>query len=242
MAEQSPLLSLEQAQQLVELLEQGDVSAANQVVEQVVSGRDQIIYQQVGQLTRQLHDSVEQFKSDLGSSGVTGKEFTDIRARLHHAVDLMEGAADESLAAVEESVPLAKGIVDGADKIADGWDRFRNREMDVEQFRELSDEIADFMSIAAINSEKIHARLTEVMMAQSFQDLSGQIIHRVVDVIGRLEDSLVELVRLSGVEEVSDEAIERNRKAHGPVVPGVQDSGVVHSQDEVDELLSKLGF
>ena len=242
MTDSNPLISLEQARHLVELLEQGAVSEANQAVEEAMDGRDQMIYQQVGQLTRQLHDSVEQFKSDLGSSGVTGKEFTDIRTRLHHAVDLMEGAANDSLAAVEESAPLAKGIVDGADKIADGWDRFRNREMDVEQFRELSDDITEFMSIAAINSEKVHARLTEVMMAQSFQDLSGQIIHRVVDVIGRLEDSLVELIRLSGVDEESEMAVEMNRKAHGPVVPGLKDSGVVRSQDEVDELLSSLGF
>lgn len=238
MTQPAPIVSLEQARALVASLEQGEVTAANTQVEQWMREQDDLVYQQVGQLTRQLHDTVLQFKEDLGSSGVTGKEISDIRTRLHHVVELMEGAANESLAAVEESAPLAKGIVDGADKIADGWDRFRNREMDVEQFRELSDEIAEFMSIAAVNSEQIHKRLNEVMMAQSFQDLSGQIIHRVIDVIGKVEDSLVELVQLSSREDANGEA----RSVHGPAVPGLKDSEVVQSQDEVDDLLSNLGF
>ncbi len=239
MQQPTPIVSLEQARELVAALEQGNVAEANQRIEQVMAEQDDLIYQQVGHLTRELHSTVSQFREDLGSSGVTGQEITDIRTRLHHVVELMEKAANESLAAVEESVPLAKGIVDGADKIADGWDRFRNREMDVEQFRELSDEIAEFMSVAAVNSEKIHERLNEVMLAQSFQDLSGQIIHRVVDVIGKVEDSLVELVQLSAQ---GGSAAEEKREAHGPAVPGVKDSDVVRSQDEVDDLLSSLGF
>lgn len=233
------IISLQQARELVAALEQGDVAKANRQIEQVMAEKDDRIYQQVGQLTRELHSTVSQFREDLGSSGVTGQEITDIRTRLHHVIELMEQAANESLAAVEESAPLAKGIVDGADKIADGWDRFRNREMDVEQFRELSDEIAEFMSVAAVNSEQIHERLNEVMLAQSFQDLSGQIIHRVVDVIGKVEDSLVDLVQLSAQGEGTPE---ERREAHGPAVPGLMDSDVVRSQDEVDDLLSNLGF
>ena len=233
-----PIVSLEQARQLVSLLEQDDVAEANRQTEALLRQQDNLVYQQVGVLTRQLHDTVSQFKEDIGSSGVTGQEITDIRARLHHVVELMEKSANESLAAVEESAPLAKGIVDGADSIGEGWDRFRNRELDLEQFRELSDEIAEFMSLAAINSEKIHARLNEVMMAQSFQDLSGQIIHRVVDVIGKVEDSLVELIQLSS----NGEDPQDQREAHGPTVPGLKDSDVVRSQDEVDDLLSNLGF
>ena len=68
MTDSNPLISLEQARHLVELLEQGAVSEANQAVEEAMDGRDQMIYQQVGQLTRQLHDSVEQFKSDLSEA------------------------------------------------------------------------------------------------------------------------------------------------------------------------------
>ncbi len=237
-----PLITLEQASALVELLESGKVADANRIAGQMIRRVDRNIYQQVGRLTRQLHDSVEQFRNELGASGVSGREFSDIRTRLHHAVDLMERAAHESLAAVEESDPLAKEIVDGADKIADGWDRFRNREMDLEQFRELSDEIAEFMSMAAVNSEKIHARLNRVMMAQGFQDLTGQIIHRVVDVIGSVEESLVELIRLSDMDEDRAEVVERERKVHGPAIPSLGSGAVVRSQDEVDELLSSLGF
>ena len=164
---------------------------------------------------------------------------SDIRARLHHVIELMEQAANESLAAVEESIPLAKEIIDGADNIAEAWKRFRNHEGDLEQFRGGSDDISEFISTASNNSGRLHQRLNEVMMAQSFQDLSGQIIHQVVDVIGKIEDSLVDLVQLSGQEEKKERVA---GEAHGPVVPGVKQGEVVRSQDEVDDLLSSLGF
>ena len=238
MEQPQSLISLEDAQQLVAALERGENSVANGIVEQVMAQQDSLIFQQVGKLTRELHTTVSQFKTELGDSGVTGAEISNIRTRLHHVIELMEKAANDSLAAVEHSTPLAKAIEDGADKIAEPWDRFRNREMDVQQFRELSDEITEFMSIAAVNSERIHERLNEVMMAQGFQDLSGQIIHRVVDVMGTVEDSLVELIRLS-----SQGDDEKEQERLGPAVPGVvSNTEYVTSQDEVDDLLSSLGF
>ncbi|MBT5744985.1 MAG: protein phosphatase, partial [Gammaproteobacteria bacterium] len=77
-----PIVSLEQARQLVSLLEQDDVAEANRQTEALLRQQDNLVYQQVGVLTRQLHDTVSQFKEDIGSSGVTGQEITDIRARL----------------------------------------------------------------------------------------------------------------------------------------------------------------
>ena len=105
MGDVKPLISLDQARELVLALEHNDVAAANEQVESLLELKDNPIYQQVGVLTRELHDTVSQFKEDLGTSGVTGQEITDIRARLHHVIELMESAANESLAAVEESVP-----------------------------------------------------------------------------------------------------------------------------------------
>lgn len=88
--------------------------------------------------------------------------------------------------------------------------------------------------------------MNEVMMAQDFQDLTGQIITRVIELVEEVEGNLVELVRLTGerIATVPDQKDDRAEeiKAEGPHVPGLGDSKVVNGQDDVDDLLSSLGF
>ena len=89
-------------------------------------------------------------------------------------------------------------------------------------------------------------------MAQDYQDLTGQIIRRVITLVQDVENSLVELVRITGqrmqpsaVAEVSAEKEKEKEKdieACGPAVPGVDKGDIVSSQDDVDDLLSSLGF
>jgi len=90
-------------------------------------------------------------------------------------------------------------------------------------------------------------------MAQEFQDLTGQILRRVITLVQEVEDNLVELIRLSGGEKAEVEPgasasketknTEDILKGVGPQVPGVgDDGGAVSGQDEVDDLLSSLGF
>ena len=84
-------------------------------------------------------------------------------------------------------------------------------------------------------------------MAQDFQDLTGQIIRKVINLVQEVEDSLVELIKLSG-KKLSEEdqgaltEIVEEENGHGPQVPGVDHGNTVDSQDDVDELLSSLGF
>jgi chemotaxis protein CheZ len=80
-------------------------------------------------------------------------------------------------------------------------------------------------------------------MAQGFQDLTGQIIRRVIALVEELEGNLVELVRISGQNLLTEQRAETksHAEASGPPVPGL-DKGTVSGQDEVDDLLSSLGF
>ena len=90
------------------------------------------------------------------------------------------------------------------------------------------------------------------MMAQDFQDLTGQIIRRVINLVQEVEDNLVELIRLSGsVESAVADKVPAQKSCPdgavmqglGPQVPGLgETAGAVSGQDEVDDLLSSLGF
>jgi chemotaxis protein CheZ len=116
--------------------------------------------------------------------------------------------------------------------------------MNVQEFRELSLLIDKFLEGNTDQVKELRAKLNEILMAQDFQDLTSQIIKRVIGLVENVEANLVNLVKLAGgnikvdfEKTVHDHSIE----ATGPAVPGV-DTHVVSGQDEVDELLSSLGF
>ncbi len=111
----------------------------------------------------------------------------------------------------------------------------------------MSGRIGEFLEHSGSNAALLRKNLNEVMMAQDFQDLTGQIIERVIGLVDDMEESLVELIRLSGKslrQQHEDKQDEDPLQGSGPVVPGVDDvaANVVSGQDEVDDLLSSLGF
>jgi chemotaxis protein CheZ len=162
---------------------------------------------------------------------------------------MTEESANRTLSAVEGTLPIAEQLQSQANDLHEKWERFRNKDMNVEEFRGMSQEIDDFLDVTTTHASQIHSNLSEVMMAQGFQDLTGQIIRRVIKLVTEVEDNLVELIRLSGDAEAGARSSGDIDKAEdimqgvGPQVPGVSDdSSSVSGQDEVDDLLSSLGF
>jgi len=114
--------------------------------------------------------------------------------------------------------------------------------MTVGDFRVLSGDLTKFLGIATSHSKILHGNLSSVLLAQDFQDLTGQIIRQVITLVTDIEDKLVQLVRISGTK-MPDAGYKADvHKLEGPVVPGVDQGDVVDGQDDVDDLLSSLGF
>lgn len=244
---------LESARALVSELEAGNATAAESLIEQLSRLREQTLFQELGKMTRQLHDALNSFALDNRMQTLAESDIPDAKARLNHVIEMTEESANRTLTAVEGTLPIAEHLQEKAKTLHEKWDRFRNKDMNVDEFRSMSKEIDDFLDITKDNTGRIHSNLSEVMMAQDFQDLTGQIIRRVITLVQEVEDNLVELIRLSGgmgleneqekkagTESSMDEDVMRGV---GPQVPGVGDEGgSVSGQDEVDDLLSSLGF
>ena len=145
-------------------------------------------------------------------------------------------------------MPICDSMENEAEALKGQWQRFVNREMSADEFRSLSGRIHEFLDTTGGSAAVLRTNLNEVMMAQDFQDLTGQIIERVITLVDDMESSLVELIRISGqnlrVQESAEQQQEDLLKGTGPVVPGVDDAAenIVSGQDEVDDLLSSLGF
>ncbi len=244
---------LTQARSLVAELEAGNVIAAEQVIDELGRIREQSLFRELGKMTRQLHDSLTSFAVDSRMHSLAESDIPDAKARLNHVITMTEDSANRTLTAVESTLPIAEQLQRSAGDLHEKWGRFRNKDMNVDEFRSMSKEIDDFLSVTCDNAGQIHGNLSEVMMAQGFQDLTGQIIRRVINLVQEVEDNLVELIRLSGgIEtEVATEQMAAEKSAQdadlmqglGPRVPGTsENAGSVSGQDEVDDLLSSLGF
>jgi chemotaxis protein CheZ len=190
------------------------------------------VFQQLGSITRLLHDTMQQLgvmpKLQTAADGLP-----DARSRLTYIANKTADAANKVLNSVdhakiehahisEATRALAKAIVaDPVRTVASG--AVMNFVQDVEQ-----------------RTARIDNHLTDIMMAQDFHDLTGQVVAKVVTLANDLEDSLVKLL----VQVVPPDQREKVDPSvlQGPVVNPEGRTDVVADQSEVDDLLASLGF
>lgn len=235
---------LQLARCLVDHLEAGNEQDAGRLISELAGTGSDTLFQEVGRLTRELHDSINSFVMDARLADIAENEMPNAAERLRYVIATTEQAANTTLGAVEQSLPLADSLRSDARHLADQWARFNSRQLTVDDFRELSGELSQFLTVTQTNSEALHDKLSEVLMAQGYQDLTGQVIRKVITLVNDVEGKLVQLVRLSGnrTKPAAGKAAGSDISAQGPVVPGVDKGDVVNGQDDVDDLLSSLGF
>lgn len=229
-------------------VENGDTEGADRILDQIAKLRETSLFQELGKLTREFHETLNTFRLDSRLASFAEEEFPNARERLRHVIEMTGKSADRSLTAAEQSMPLCDDIEVQAADLKSQWERFVARDLSADEFRELSGRIAQFFDSVGNDAGALRSNLTEVMMAQDFQDLTGQIIERVITLVDDMENSLVDLIRISGANLREQPAAEKKEedilKGTGPVVPGVDDAAdnIVSGQDDVDDLLSSLGF
>ncbi len=237
---------LTQARALVRNIEQGNDSEVNSLMESISALHESTLFHELGKLTRQLHETLNNFNVDSLVENLTKNEIPDAKERLNYVIKMTEDSANKTLGAVEIGLPIAEELKNKSTVLNKKWQRFRQRKMPIEEFRELSDEIDDYLDWSVIQSEKVRENFSHILMAQDFQDLTGQVIRRVINLVQEMEGNLIDLVRISG-QRMKKEPLEENvgpdSKADGPRIPGCDShKDRISSQDDVDELLSSLGF
>jgi chemotaxis protein CheZ len=234
---------LAKARAVVAALERGDETEAERILDEMWRVRENRLFEEICRLTRQLHEALGTFSADVKLADLTENAIPDARERLRYVITLTEQAASTTLNAVETVLPVVEGLNARLSLLTEQWERFLRRKMPYQEFKALSQDISVFLEHLKQDTELLQQQLSEVMMAQSFQDLTGQIIRRVIELVEQAEDSLIQLIRVSGkrAQRVSTPAEPLGLAAGGPAVPGL-DQAAVANQDEVDDLLSSLGF
>ncbi len=235
---------LETARDLVASLEAGDEAQAEQLIQSLSSSsNNDELFVEVGRLTRELHDAINGFLLDAKISDMTSVEIPDAKERLNYVITMTQQAADRTLTQVEKSLPLVEKLESRSTELTQEWDKLRQRMLNKDEFKELSDRLAVFLQQTTEDSQALHASLSEVLMAQDYQDLTGQIIRKVISLVQDVEQKLVKLVRITGSKLDDGKSSKQDEKElAGPAIPGLDQGDQVTNQDDVDDLLSSLGF
>lgn len=243
------------AKNLIDQLEGGRSHEAYQVIAELNKARDINLFSEIGRLTRSLHDAMAEFYVDININRDNRSEISQIADapdRLNYVIELTEAAANKTMDKVEETIPVGKKIQADAEELKPEWDKVLGGEIKPQEFRALHKKMGGFIDSTIESSQTVNSALSDILLAQDYQDLTGQVIKRVITLVQGLETSLVDLVKMAAsVEQIvgitspeaSTEDVEvKDVEPEGPVVNAKSREDVVSGQDDVDDLLSSLGF
>ena len=244
----SPLISLDEARDLVMLLEAGmQDEAEDQFVALAKridkSGRVEEVFNEVGSLTRGLHNAIRNFVEDPRINVIAGVEFPDASERLLYIIEMTDKAATRTLDAIDLCTPLANKLSQAIEKLMPVWTRLMHGHIDRFEFVKLCHEVDELLSETKEDASLLTKQLTEILMAQDYQDLTGQMLQKVIGLVGEVEDKLVYFLKAVGKNPATKEEIKQTIDAQGPALNSDKKTeAVASSQDEVDDLLASLGF
>ena len=194
------------------------------------------VHHKIGQLTRQLHDTLHELGLAEKLKG-TAEELPDVKSRLSYIARLTGEAAEKVLNRVDQAKHQN-------DQLAAETRRMKAALVKDPVATVAKGQIMNFLTDFEDANKGIDQHLTEIMMAQDFHDLTGQVIARVVNLATTIEEQLVELLIQTAP---SNAAVKTTTGEHqlilaGPVVDPANTADVVTSQSQVDDLLASLGF
>ncbi len=198
------------------------------------------VFNRIGQMARQLHDTLHELGYDKLLEN-TVSALPDAKDRLAYVANLTEQAACRVLNATDIAKPVVDDLENRAKELGGRWDRVFANQMSTAEFKKLAEETRSYLNAGVSGAtDQVNAQLMEIMMAQDFQDLTGQVIKKIVSLAQDLENGLMTV--LIEVVPQKKRSQEVDNLMNGPVISADGRSDVVVNQQQVDDLLDSLGF
>jgi chemotaxis protein CheZ len=190
----------------------------------------------IGQIVRSLHDALREIGVN-DAVAEAASEFPSARARLLHIAQLTENSANTVLTKVEQAGPVQEGLASRADCLMANWQAAYGDPSFPQAQADMAVRTMDFIADVSAGCNSTRGALSDIMMAQDFQDLTGQLIKKVVSLIEGTERDLLNLL----IEAAPPGAISPVKKEEIMAGPGTRNAGAL-DQANVDDLLADLGF
>lgn len=213
-------------------------------VEQIdlIASSDKKVIDRIGQLTRNLHDSLRELGYDKRLEAIAS-EVPEAQDKLSYVASKTEQAAERTLNATEIAMPIQDKLSTEAILLSKQWKEAletQQAQTDTEIFKLLLIDTLAFLDNIPAKTTATNTQLLEIMMAQDFQDLTGQVIKKITHMVQSLEKDLIDLL-LANVAAKNKPMI-ADGLLNGPVTNPEKRDDIVCNQDQVDDLLASLGF
>lgn len=197
------------------------------------------VFNGLGLLARQLHDSLRGLGVDKLLED-SARQIPDTRQRLAYIAQMTEQAASRVLNATDIAKPVQDELIARSQALSHRWEAMFASQLSVDEFKALAADSRTYFAETPGKLKLTNDQLLEIIMAQDFQDLTGQVIKKVVEMVQGLETQLLSLLLEAMPEQRKVEAPEG--LLNGPVVNSEGRIDVVNNQSQVDDLLESLGF
>lgn len=197
------------------------------------------VFVRVGLLTRNLHDALRELGYDQGIEQAVGA-LPDARARLDYVASLTGRAAERVLAATERAKAGQEAMRAELRELHARWEQALVGDCNAAGLSALGHATKARIGELDGRADAVNDELTEIILAQDFHDLTGQVIQRITRIAQTLEEQLVKLLldaSPSGERRAGDQ-----EALAGPVIAAAGRQDVVTSQAQVDDLLESMGF
>lgn len=205
----------------------------------VAEGDAYSIFERIGSLTRNLHDALKELGYDKQVEQAVGV-LPDARARLGYIAKLTGQAAETALSKSEEGVEIQNQVASQATQLGNRWDDVFSGKLGVGEFRDHAEQTQQFLKQLSERASATSGLFSDIMLAQDFHDLTGQVVNKIVSVAENLEAQLVKLLLDATPPERRNE--KETEWLSGPVIDATGRDDVVSNQAQVDDLLASLGF
>jgi chemotaxis protein CheZ len=205
------------------------------------------MYERLGGIVRLLHDSLRELGYDKALTEASS-QIVDAQDRLEYVASLTEQAANKVLNTLDDGMPAQDQLSKQAKDMEGRWADLFAGKLSIEQFKALAGDSRSFAQAVSEATEAEKARLLEIMMAQDFQDITGQLIKKVVIITKTVENELAQLLRDSAPADVKEKlaqkqaAQEQAQEKPAELMSGPSVPSAAMDQDSVDDLLADLGF
>ncbi|MDH5432353.1 MAG: protein phosphatase CheZ [Gammaproteobacteria bacterium] len=230
---------------LLNHLENDQIEDAEKVLEDFSIKDNGDLFSEIGKLTRNLHEALSSFNLDSKITDIAASEIPSAKDRLNYVIERTEEAANQTMDMVENCSRMADTLSSDSQELLVEWQKLYKRELAAGEFRKLCKRIESHFKKSTKTSDDLHKALSDVLLAQSYQDLTGQAIKEVISLVHEVEESMVNIIKVFGDMDKYHEAkgkVVKRKEAEGPIVNKDKRDDVVNGQDEVDDLLSSLGF
>ena len=239
----SPETTSSKPKKSIKLADTPQVVETNTTEENESTATDKKVIDQVGQLTRNLHDSLRELGYDRRLEAIAS-EVPEAQDKLAYVATKTEQAAERTLNATEIAMPIQDKLSAGAIHLSEQWKQaFESHQTnpDTEKFKTLLIDTLQYLDKVPEQTNATNTQLMEIMMAQDFQDLTGQVIKKITHMVQSLEKDLIDLL-LANVPAKKNIIVADEGLLNGPVTNPEKRNDVVCNQDQVDDLLASLGF